>query len=702
MEGHKLGEFCQVDPDINFTTGTINGKPNRFYVASASEIEKYYDLTETAYYKADADSDEVAVDNANSFAKGSGAAYTWTTYLKAPEDGTYSLILGGIGGSISGSVSKLNGDRVGSFSISDLNQGTQWANDICGETGTILSTVSAKLEKDQYYKIEIKGVALREDETGMDKDLQLTLSWITPFEKEEEYQAALDAAEDHDVSVVFVSCSTVDLGKTREASTLALDKEQEKLIKDVAKRAHKNDHRVVVVLNNPTAVTMKNWINKVDAVLEMYYPGQRGGIATAELLTGAVNPSGRLAFTIPADDNETVDTITEEIFKTQELGSMVFPGQPGQPQDNAGGSYDYYEGILTGYKWYDATGVDQTLLDNGITEKIAPLYDFGYGLSYTTFEYSDLSVKENTEDGESAGYDVTFTIKNTGDVAGKDTAQIYLGRTESELPDNVQMAQRALAGFYKTEELQPGEETEVTVHVNERSLSYWDDAADTWTVAKGARNLYVAHSSSDDDIAKAEDEGMIAKLSVLEDDSSKDDQKTDNTGKDNTANDNAKANTGSTGQSTHGHIGGSGRSSGGSSGSRTVTSNAQQGDRSGSWKALDAQGTVKWMYVGSDQSPKYKDAWAWIYNPYSETSQWFHFDHDGNMMTGWYHDSDGHWYHLHAVSDGRLGEMETGWQMIDSKYYFFNTVSDGTKGAMYSNTSTPDGYRVGIDGAWIK
>lgn len=668
MEGHELGEYAGTDAEINFTTGSIDGKPNRYYVSDPEKIEKYF-------------GESVSVADASSFAKDSGAAYTWTTYLQAPETGEYSLILGGIGGSISGSVKTLRGKDIGSFSISNLNQGTQGTNEVTGETGTLLSSITAKLEKDQFYKVELRGVAFTSKDTGMDKDMQLTLSWITPSQKEKDYQDALDAAESCDVSIVFAYRKSVDLGKTRAASSLALDKTQEKLIRDVAKKAHDNGNKVVVVLNNPTAVTMKNWINKVDAVLEMYYPGQRGGIATARLLTGEINPSGKLAFTIPADDNETADTITEEIFKTQEVGEMVMPnfGAGGPPSmdegnDKSGGSYDYYEGILNGYKWYDASGIDETLVSKGITQKVKPLYDFGYGLSYTSFAYSDLSVKAAPEDSEEAGYDASFTITNTGETPGADVAQLYLGK--AVVPDSVQMAQYALAGFFRTEELQPGESTEVTVHLDQRSLSYWDSETNRWTIAKGERTLYVAHSSSDEDLEEAVSSGMTKLLSV--------------------GNDKANEN----GGSKH-HIGGSGHSMSGRRAVRSISSNTGNGDRSGSWSP-NADG--RWTFMKEDGSgPKYRGEWAFVYNPYVNESGWFRFNEEGWMATGWFRDADGRWYFLDDGSskDGKQGTMYTGWKLIDGKYYYFNAVSDGTKGALLQNTTTPDGYKVDASGVWI-
>ncbi len=121
----------------------------------------------------------------------------------------------------------------------------------------------------------------------------------------------------------------------------------------------------------------------------------------------------------------------------------------------------------------------------------------------------------------------------------------------------------------------------------------------------------------------------------------------------------------------------------------------------GDWK-LSADG--RWTFTAGGR--QYASEWGYIFNPYAKESQekydWFRFDKDGYMLTGWYNDEAGHWYYLWPLSDNLLGHMVTGWQLISGKWYFFNTKSDGTLGAMYSDRKTPDGYYVGKDGAWVE
>ena len=354
--------------------------------------------------------------------------------------------------------------------------------------------------------------------------MQVGLAWVTPSQKQANIDNAIKAAENNDTVVVFAYAQVSDPKSTREATTLKLDAYQQTMIQNVAKAAHEKGNKVAVVLNNDSAVVMEDWIDDVDAILEMYYPGQRGGVATAKLLTGEVNPSGKLAYTIPKKDTDTLITISDEAWNrfekedetedtekqsdvaTQEAGDGFpgggfpgggfpgggFPGGgfPGFGGGKANTTY-FDEGINTGYKWFDENNIE-------------PQFDFGYGLSYTTFEYGDMSVAENATDGEVAGYDVTFTVTNTGDVAGSEVAQVYLG--EAQVPKGIQTSKYALAGYEKVKDIQPGETREVTVHVSGRSLSYWnsnqeelnvnaDGTKDKWTLATGERKIYVGSSS---------------------------------------------------------------------------------------------------------------------------------------------------------------------------------------------------------------
>ena len=501
VPGHEIGEEAGVDEVIDFNTNS------KTYENAA--VGEGLDQTKAG----------------NAFDYTESPAYTWETYLEAPETGDYSIILQSMGARAALAVYEESLEEesgwksIGSASGASGNQGTQYYGGVIpSETGENLSTAAVTLTEGKRYKILLASMNAEGEAEGFmgqkqimkrieGKDMQVGLAWVTPSQKAANVDNAVNAAKEANTTAVIFAYAQVSdpKGDDRTAVTLKLDSAQEKMINDVAKAAHDAGNKAVVVLNNDSAVVMENWINNVDAILEMYYPGQRGGVATAEILTGEVNPSGKLAYTIPKKDTDTLITYSDELWNLFEAednwkGETSNPGGgegPGGMPGFGGGSPNtttFSEGIHTGYRWYDENNVE-------------PQFDFGHGLSYTTFAYSNMKVKENRTNSESAGYDVTFTVKNTGDVTGSEVAQVYLGAAKN-LPEGIQTSKYQLAGYQKVKNLKPGESRKVTIHVSERSLSYWnsnqktlninsDGTKDKWTVAEGERTIYVGAASND-------------------------------------------------------------------------------------------------------------------------------------------------------------------------------------------------------------
>ena len=231
----------------------------------------------------------------------------------------------------------------------------------------------------------------------------------------------------------------------------------------VAAVASANPH-TIVVLENGGAQVMP-WLDDVSAVLEAWYPGQRGGEAIANILFGDVNPSGKLPITFPA----SVADLPHPVI------AAPLDWIPPYPPFYVG----YPEGLYVGYKWYDA---------NNLT----PLFPFGFGLSYTSFSLSNFEVVDRLKSGHPS-FQVTFDLTNTGPVAGAEVGQVYLG-----LPPGTGEPPRRLVGWQKLL-LQPGERRRVTVVVDENDsshpLSYWDAEAHGWRKAPGEYSVYVGNSS---------------------------------------------------------------------------------------------------------------------------------------------------------------------------------------------------------------
>lgn len=277
--------------------------------------------------------------------------------------------------------------------------------------------------------------------------VQIRLAWVTPQQRQADLAAAVAAAQQARTAVVFAYMEGTE---GVDQPTLALPDEQDQLIEAVARA----NPRTVVVLNSGYPVLMP-WVNDVRAILDMWYPGQEGGQATADLLVGAAVPGGKLPVTFPARESDA-PTATSP---------LRYPGVNGQE--------DYSEGIFVGYRWYD---------QNGIT----PLYPFGYGLSYTTFGYRNLRVLG----GEEGIPRVRFTVTNTGSRTGTEVAQVYVGRLPTSLPTPV----KQLAGVARVT-LRPGESRTVTVSLDRLSLSYWDSQADRWVTPAGRVAVLVGSSS---------------------------------------------------------------------------------------------------------------------------------------------------------------------------------------------------------------
>ena len=214
---------------------------------------------------------------------------------------------------------------------------------------------------------------------------------------------------------------------------------------------------LVVVLSNGSVVTLHPWQDRAKAIVEGWLLGQAGGSALADLLTGRVNPSGKLAETIPLryEDNPTIG---------------AFPGELGRVR--------YAEGPLIGYRWYDA-------------HRMRVAYPFGHGLSYTTFDYSGLEVTVDADDAE-PHVTARLTVTNTGTRAGKETVQLYVSDPRS----SVQRPEQELKAFAKIA-LQPGESTRVTLELGSRAFAYWHTPLGRWVVEGGAFELRVGASSRD-------------------------------------------------------------------------------------------------------------------------------------------------------------------------------------------------------------
>lgn len=286
------------------------------------------------------------------------------------------------------------------------------------------------------------------------------------YDSGDDVAAAVAAAKKADVAIVFAyqwESESFDL------PTLDLAPEQNKLIEAVAAA----NPKTVVVLETGSPATMP-WIGKVAGVVEAWYPGIRGGEAIASILTGAANPTGKLAITFPLSDADLPHpklVLPPPISKPdyshlKSIDDFMKVAANGLPPFDI--SYD--EGLKVGYKWYDA-------------EKKPVLFPFGFGLSYTSYSYSGLSVAP----GETTT--VSFTVKNTGKRAGAEIAEVY-----ASLPEQAGEPPKRLVGWARVS-LGPGASKQVTVPVAQDRLTIYDEASDSWKLVPGSYVVRVGGSS---------------------------------------------------------------------------------------------------------------------------------------------------------------------------------------------------------------
>ncbi len=270
----------------------------------------------------------------------------------------------------------------------------------------------------------------------------------------EDVARAAAAAAGADAVILFAHQWTAE---SIDAPDLALPDGQDRLIEAVAAA----NPRTIVVLETGGPVRMP-WLPGTAAVIEAWYPGARGGEAIARTLFGDVNPSGRLPMTFAADESQLPrTTITNESARKGDAAQAV--------------EVNYAEGAQAGYKWFDRNGA-------------RPLFPFGYGLSYTTFDFTNLTAGVPESRKSASGITVSLTVTNTGPRRGAGVPQIYVRR-----PDDADFPVR-LAGWAKVE-LDPGETRRITVTVDPRLLARFDAATNTWEIAPGRYTLEAAASA---------------------------------------------------------------------------------------------------------------------------------------------------------------------------------------------------------------
>ncbi|MFL9844016.1 glycoside hydrolase family 3 C-terminal domain-containing protein [Flavobacterium rhizosphaerae] len=273
--------------------------------------------------------------------------------------------------------------------------------------------------------------------------------------------AIIDAAAiENDIAIITIArISGEGYDRSIEDNYMLTDDEKDE-IKQIADAFHAKGKKVIAVLNIGGVIDMQGWQNFADAILLAWQPGQEAGNSITDVLTGKVNPSGKLVTTFPVKYSDVPS-------------AENFPGQPAERPEFV----LYEEGVYVGYRYYDSFN-------------IKPMYEFGYGLSYTNFDISGLKISKKEVNGNLT-VTVTATVKNTGNVAGKEVAQIYISAPDS----TIDKPEQELKAFGKTRLLKPGESEQLTFVITAKDLASYHTDSSEWIADAGDYTVKVGTSS---------------------------------------------------------------------------------------------------------------------------------------------------------------------------------------------------------------
>ena len=370
---------------------------------------------------------------------------------------SYDFIAGGTGsGNVNHAyvVSLLDGLKNGGYTVSDE-----------------LKTAYEKYIADAK---EAKKKAL-EEMAKKDKQAAMLASFMPgtlPAEKQFTADELAAQAEASDVALITIGRISGEF-LDRKAADFNLNDSEMKLIQQVCDVYHKAGKQVVVLLNIGGVIETASWKELPDAILCAWQAGQEGGNSVVDVLSGKQSPSGKFTMTWPIKFTDAYSSKNFPIDEDPKI-DMLNQGQKGNVKNV---DYtDYEEDIYVGYRYFDSFEVPVS-------------YPFGFGLSYTTFEYTDAKIAQKNDI-----YDVTVTVKNTGNYEGKEVVELYISAPDNKAANK---PAKELKAFAKTKQLKPGESETLTLSITAPELASFDEAASAWVVAEGEYQFLVGASSQD-------------------------------------------------------------------------------------------------------------------------------------------------------------------------------------------------------------
>ena len=370
---------------------------------------------------------------------------------------SYEFIAGGTGsGNVNHAyvVSLLDGLKNGGYTVSDdLKQAYEkfW-----GDYHQAREAEIAEIEKTDKQR----AMMMRFLPSGLPAEKQFTVAEL-------EAQAAKA-----DIAVLTIGRISGEFFD-RKSSDFNLSDSELNLLKQVCDVYHKAGKQVVVLLNIGGVIETASWKDLPDAILCAWQAGQEGGNSVVDVLSGKQSPSGKFTMTWPV---KFTDVYSSKNFPVDQTAKLDFMNTVERGNVKNVDWTNYEEDIYVGYRYFDSFEVPVS-------------YPFGFGLSYTTFEYSDAKVADKGED-----YEVSVTVKNTGDREGKEVVELYVAAPDAKAANK---PAKELKAFAKTKALKPGESETVTLKVKAADLASFDEAASAWVVAEGEYQFLVAASAAD-------------------------------------------------------------------------------------------------------------------------------------------------------------------------------------------------------------
>ncbi len=410
---------------------------------------KNYKYSDKPDLKKDAEVSRDAAEQGMILLKNEGATLPLKKSMKVALFGntSYNIIAGGTG---SGDVNKA---YTISFEQGLANAGFPVDNDIKKSYADYLMDQKAKHPKKSFFQ-----------------------EFMNPTPPPQEWMPGDDViaqkAADADIAIFTIGRNAGEGRDRKLENDYYLSDTEKVLISHIAQAFHAKNKKLVVVLNIGGVIDVTQWENDADAILLAWQPGLEAGNAIADVISGKVNPSGKLATTFPMDYK---DVPSAKNFPGKEFPDQAKNGNFGFREIPAEVTYE--EGIYVGYRYYN-------------TFKVKPAYEFGYGLSYTRFDYSGLKLNSSTFSGKITA---SVTVKNSGKIAGREVVQLYVSAPSKTMDK----PSEELKGFAKTRLLQPGESQTINITIYSRDLASFDTNRESWVAEAGTYTVSIGASSLD-------------------------------------------------------------------------------------------------------------------------------------------------------------------------------------------------------------